>query len=183
MPHTKRKNTVSNSRKSSIQTLHMDLKHSTTQYTFKSISPGLPRHIKETKNEEKDINSSTFALFRIQLPGSHERHAQMGVKLMTKFRLALGTTIVVFCRLCANPLGYRLGHCRSHSTLDSSLIFKNPRRCLKRFSMVQPPSFVPDLFTCLLGNSQREQTIIQQLCHIHLSKVFLEYLLLSGVFP
>ena len=51
-------NTISNSRKSSIQTLHTDLKRSTTQFTFKSISAGLTRHTNETKNEEKDSNSS-----------------------------------------------------------------------------------------------------------------------------
>ena len=62
-------NTVSNSRKSSIQTLHTDLKHSTTQSTFKSISAGLTRH---TKNEEKDASLFTSALFRIRLPSSRE---------------------------------------------------------------------------------------------------------------
>ena len=92
-------NTVSNSRKSSIQTLHTDLKRSTTQSTFKNISAGLTR---QSKNEEKDSNSSnaslfTSDLFRIQQPSSHERHAQMGITLVTKFRRALGTTVVVFC--------------------------------------------------------------------------------------
>ena len=67
-------NTVSNSRKSSIQTLHTDLKSSTTQSTFKSISTGLTR---QTKNEEKDSNSSnasffTSALFRMQQPSSRK---------------------------------------------------------------------------------------------------------------
>ena len=67
-------NTVSNSRKSSIQTLHTDLKRSTTQSTFKNISASLTRL---TKNEEKDSNSSnasffTSALFRIQQPSSRE---------------------------------------------------------------------------------------------------------------
>ena len=71
------RNTVSNSWKSSIETLHTDLKCSTTQYTFKSISAGLTRHINETKNKVKDSNSLnaslfTSALFRIQLPSSHE---------------------------------------------------------------------------------------------------------------
>ena len=56
-------NTISNSRKSSIQTLHTDLKCSTTQFTFKNISAGLTRHIKETKNREKDSNSSNASLF------------------------------------------------------------------------------------------------------------------------
>ena len=50
-------NTVSNSRKNSIQTLHTDLKCSTTHSTFKSISAGLTRHISETKNKEKDSKS------------------------------------------------------------------------------------------------------------------------------
>ena len=96
-------NIVSNSRKSSIQTLHTDLTRSTTQSTFKSISTGLTRHnINETKNEEKDSNSSTVSLFtstlfRIQLPSSCEQHAQMGVMLVTKFGSTLGTTVVVFC--------------------------------------------------------------------------------------
>ena len=63
-----RLNTVSNSRKSSIQTLHTDLNRCTTQSTFNSISAGLTR---QTKNKEKDSNSSnaslfTSALFRIQ---------------------------------------------------------------------------------------------------------------------
>ena len=75
-------NTVSNTRKRSIQTLHTDLKHSTIPSTFKSISAGLTRHINETKNEEKDSNSLNASLFisawfRIQ-PISHERHAHMG---------------------------------------------------------------------------------------------------------
>ena len=95
-------NTVSNPRKSSIQTFQTDLRCSTTPSTFKSISAGLTRHINETKNEEKDsnsLNASLFisALFRIQLPSSHERHTQMGVMLITKFGPALGATVVVFC--------------------------------------------------------------------------------------
>ena len=94
--------TVSNSRKSSIRTLHTDLKHSTTRYTCTSIGAGLTKHVNETENEEKDSNSSnaslfTSALFRIQLPSSHERHAQMDVTLVTKFGHALGSTVVVFC--------------------------------------------------------------------------------------
>ena len=89
-------NTLSNSRKSSIQTLHTDFKHSTTQSTFKSIRAG---HMNETKNKEKDSNSSnaktlfTSALFRIQLPSSHERHAQMGNardKIRARFRRYCG---------------------------------------------------------------------------------------------
>ena len=48
-------NTVSNSRKSSIQSLYIDLKRSTTQSTFKNISASLTR---QTKNKEKDSNSS-----------------------------------------------------------------------------------------------------------------------------
>ena len=56
-------NTLSNSRKSSIQTLHTNLKCSTTQSTFKNISTGLTRHVNETKNEEKDSNSSNTSLF------------------------------------------------------------------------------------------------------------------------
>ena len=67
-------NTVSNSRKSSIQTLHTDLKRSTTLSTFKNTSASLTR---QTKNEEKDSNNSnasffTSALFRIQQPISRE---------------------------------------------------------------------------------------------------------------
>ena len=50
-------NTISNSRKSNIQTLHKDL---TTQSTFKNISAGLTR---QTKNEVKDSNSSNTSLF------------------------------------------------------------------------------------------------------------------------
>ena len=52
-------NTVSNSRKSSIQTLHTDLKRSTTQSTFKNISASLAR---QTKNEEKDRNTKVRTL-------------------------------------------------------------------------------------------------------------------------
>ena len=54
----KKQKTVSNSRKSSIQTLHADLKRCTTQSTFKNISAGL------NKNEVKDSNSSNASLFR-----------------------------------------------------------------------------------------------------------------------
>ena len=54
-----KKNSISNSRESSIQTLHTDLKRSTAQYTFKSIGADLTRQIKEPKNKEKDINSSS----------------------------------------------------------------------------------------------------------------------------
>ena len=102
-------NTVSNSRKSSIQTLHTDLKRSTTQSTFKNISASLTR---QTKNEEKDSNSSNASLFtsvllRIQQLSSRERYTQMGVTLVTKFGRALGATVVVFCRLCTNPSGYK----------------------------------------------------------------------------
>ena len=53
-------NTVSNSWKSSIQTLHADLKRSVTQSTFKNISAGLTR---QTKNEEKDSNSLNTSFF------------------------------------------------------------------------------------------------------------------------
>ena len=65
-------NTISNSRKSSIQIIHTDL--STTQSIFKNISDGLTR---QTKNEEKDSNNSNaslfyFCLFRIQQPRSCE---------------------------------------------------------------------------------------------------------------
>ena len=92
-------NTVSNSRKSSIQALHTDLKRSTTQYPFKSISAGLTRHTKETKNKEKTVTARTLlCLLLIYLvfsfpPGSCERHAQMAV---TKFGCALGATVVFF---------------------------------------------------------------------------------------
>ena len=57
-------NTISNSWKSSIQTLHTDLKYSTTQSTFKNISAGLTR---QTKNEEKDSNNSIASLFTCAL--------------------------------------------------------------------------------------------------------------------
>ena len=53
-------NTVSNSWKSSIQTLHADLKCSATQSTFKNISAGLTR---QTKNKEKDSNSLNTSFF------------------------------------------------------------------------------------------------------------------------
>ena len=67
-------NTVIKPQKSSIQMLHTDLKRSTTQSTFKNISAGLTR---QTKNEEKDSNSSNAiflisALFRFQLLSSRE---------------------------------------------------------------------------------------------------------------
>ena len=99
MPHTRRKNIVSNTQKSSIQTSHTDLERCTTQYTFKIISTDLTRHIK--KNKEKDsnrLNASliTSALVRIQLPGSRERHTQMGVTLVTKFGCALGAIVLFF---------------------------------------------------------------------------------------
>ena len=59
---------------------------------------------------------------------------QMGVMLITKFVCALGATVVFFCQLCTNPSSYRLGCRKNRSTLDSSLIFKNPRLSLeKRF--------------------------------------------------
>ena len=57
-------NTISNSQNSSIQTLHTDLKCSTTQSTFKNISAGL------NKNEEKDSNSSYASLFTSVCLGS-----------------------------------------------------------------------------------------------------------------
>ena len=70
-------NIVSIAWKSSIETLHTDLKCSTKQYTFKSISACLTIHINETKNEEKDCNSLNAYLFasaliRIQQPRSYE---------------------------------------------------------------------------------------------------------------
>ena len=81
-------------------------------YNIKSISDGLTRHINETKNKEKDSNSSDVSLFTsalIQLPSSRERHAQIGVMLVTKFGRTLGATVVVFCQLGtilqANKLG------------------------------------------------------------------------------
>ena len=63
------------------------------------------------------MNASLFtsALFKIQLPSSRERHAQMNVKLVTKFGCTLGATVAVFCRLRTNPPGYKLGHRKSHS--------------------------------------------------------------------
>lgn len=85
---TRRKYTVSNSRKSRSRLFITDLKHSTTQYTFKSRSAGLTKHIKVTKNEEKERNSSNAslfisALFTIQLPGSRKWYVQMGVSFVT----------------------------------------------------------------------------------------------------
>ena len=53
MPRTTR----SNSLECSIQTLHTDLECSTAQYTFKRVSAGLKRHIKEPKNEEKMLTA------------------------------------------------------------------------------------------------------------------------------
>ena len=80
-----------------IQTLHTDLTCSTTQSTFKNISAGLTR---QTKNEDKDSNSSNTSLFtslfRIQQPSSQERHAQMGATLVPKFGHTLGATVVFF---------------------------------------------------------------------------------------
>ena len=38
----------------SIQTLHTNFERSTAQWTFKSVSTGLMRHIKEPKNKEKN---------------------------------------------------------------------------------------------------------------------------------
>ena len=133
-------NTESNSRKSLIQTLHTNLKRSTTQSMFKTISAGL---IRQTKNEEKDSNSSNTSLFTSACLGfSCPAHASDAPKCSwTKFGRALGATIVVFCQLCTNPSGYKLGRRKSSFTLDSSLIFNNPRRSLKRFSMIQPPIF------------------------------------------
>ena len=61
-----------------------------------------------------------------------------GCNARDKFGRALGATVLVFCRLCTNHSGYKLGHHKSRSTLYSSLICKIPRRSLKRFSMVQP---------------------------------------------
>ena len=57
-------------------------------------------------------------------------HPNIGVMLVTKFVRALGTTVTVFCRLCTNPSGYKLGRHKSYSTLDSSIIYKNPRQSL-----------------------------------------------------
>ena len=64
-------NTISNSRKSSIQTVHTDLKCSTTQSTFKNISAGLTR---QTKNEEKDSNSSNASLLTSACLGFSSPH-------------------------------------------------------------------------------------------------------------
>ena len=63
--HKKGKKKKSNSRESSIQTLHIDLECSTAQYTFKfkSISAGLTRYIKEPN--KKDSNSLNASLFTI----------------------------------------------------------------------------------------------------------------------
>ena len=44
---------------------------------------------------------------------------------------------MVFCRLCKNPSGYKLGCRKGCSMLASSLVHKNPGWCLKSFSMVQ----------------------------------------------
>ena len=39
---------------------------------------------------------ATSALFRIQLPGSCEEHAQIGVTLVKTYRRALSAAVVVF---------------------------------------------------------------------------------------
>ena len=67
-----------------------------------------------------------------------------------------------YSRPCTNPSGYNLGCRRRCSMLDSSLIFKIPRLVFKEFSMVQSfvAPLVPELFTHLLENSQRGQTIV-----------------------
>ena len=66
-----------------------------------------------------------------------------------------------------NSLGYKLGCHKKRSTLDSSLIFKNLRQCLKAvFEEIFNPTppffcsfFCSELFACLLENCQHEQTI------------------------
>ena len=98
---------------------------------------------RQTKYEENDSDSSNASLFtsaclEFSCP-AHDRRAQMSVTLMINFGRVLVATVVVFCGLCTNPSGYKLGCRKSRPTLDSSLIFKNPRRSLKRFSMMQPP--------------------------------------------
>ena len=112
----------------------------------------------------------TYALFGIQLPGSHEEHAQVGVMLVTKFGRTLGTTIVcVFCRLCTNHSGYKLRRHRSRSTLDSSLILSKAmfEEIFSGPTPVFVSSFVPELFTCLFQSYSHvywgilnEQTIV-----------------------
>ena len=54
---------------------HTKFKYSNAQWTFKSVSTGLMRHIKELKSKEKNSNSLNDCLLTsalIQLPGSHE---------------------------------------------------------------------------------------------------------------
>ena len=92
-----------------------------------------------------------LALFRIQLPGSRERHTKMGVMLMTKFGRTLGATVAFLNLLYTNTWGYKLGCRRSRSTLGSSLkdskvvfeeLFKGP-------NLVFVAHLVPELFTRL----------------------------------
>ena len=136
-------NTISNPRKSNIQTLHTDLRCSTTPSTFKSISAGLTKCINETKMKKRTATARTLiCLFLLCLGFScpdHVSDTQMGVMLITKFGCALGAIVVFFCRLCTNPSSYKLGRRKNRSTLDSSLIFKNSRRSLeKRFFLSNP---------------------------------------------
>ena len=65
--------------------------------------------MKKRDSTRSNASLSTLALFIIQLPGSHEQHAQMGVTFVTKFGRTLGATVMIFCQLCTNPSGYNLG--------------------------------------------------------------------------
>ena len=87
---------------------------------LKKISACLAR---QTKNEEKDSNSSAASLFNYACLGfSSPDHTsitpiKLGVQLVTKFGRALGATVVVLCRLYTTPSGYKIGHSKRRSTL------------------------------------------------------------------
>ena len=118
-------------------------------------------------------------MFRIQLPSSRERHAQMGIILVTQFECVLGDTIVFFCRLCTNPLGYKLGCHRSHSTPNSSLISKIPGRNFQWSNCRFCSFFGSRVIHTLLENSQHEQTIAKlQLLPVLLIHHFLAIMLI-----
>ena len=87
-----------------------------------------------------------------------------------KFRRALGATVVSFCRLYRNPSGYNLG-CNLGYNLGCSRSHSRPQFNILRFQDVigrvihwsNPDcvaSLIPELFTCLLQNSQSEMTIV-----------------------
>ena len=69
-----------------------------------------------------------------------------------------------FCRLCTDPSGYKLGRHRSRSTLYLKLNIQDFKAVFEELfngsSSTFAASLVPELFTRLLENSQREQTIV-----------------------